>query len=181
MTTTDPTFTDRRAAIMETARATVAEQDAQIAARIEHLAHAGIAAATPLVCSFLESYGADITQTPLASGPCTDPNHALAWMSAAGFEFEIIRPQRPYTQSCHTEAGDFDVWLLHPETGERACWLRNGSRWETVAPVLVDLSPDTLDTEPTPEPEPRDHPAEVLVDALRAFVRSLDERMDGGF
>lgn len=174
MTTTDHPdliLTDRRSAIMDAARATVAEIHQQTRREHELRANAAVAEALPTISAFLESYGADPTNG-IASGPCTDPDHALAWVTtAAGFSFDIVDEPHRYLNERRPVA-----WLLHPETGARVC--RLPSSWEHAASLLVAESVDTID--PTPEPE-RDHPAETLVDALRAFVRSLDERMDGGF
>lgn len=171
MTTLDHP-TDRRAAIMEAARQAAADHAAAERRKHEADANAAIDQVLPLVAELLESYGVDPT-TGIASGACSDPTHALAWITtAAGFDFEVVRND-------HYQPGRLDCWLLHPETGSPVVKLRPGITWELVACELVRTSVDNLDA--PADPEPRDHPADRLVDALHDLIDGRLATAEGGF
>ena len=167
MTTLDHP-TDHRDRIMDAVREVIDTDHAAAKTRRMDQAVAAHTVHLPDVLRVLEQYGTDTTAGQATWGVCTDPAHALAWITTAeGFAFEIVE-SGPATE----------CWLLHPLTGERVYRIDYQATWENAARAIH--AADTASQEPWNEPEPAVHPAEVLVDALRAFVESIGGR-DVGF
>lgn len=168
----DLVLSDRREHIMQAVRDVITADTERAKRDHEHAANAAIEAALPHISRFLESYGADPT-TGIVSGPCTDPDHALAWaVTAAGFSFEMVLSRR---------FGDTECWLLHPLTSERVYRIDYQAKWEHAARAIhtADAMVDMSDFD---EPAPSaDDPTVALVDALRAFIQAHQDRAEGGF
>lgn len=163
---------DKRDRIMD-AVAEVIAADTERAART-HIAaaNAALEVCLPAISAFLEDYGAD-PGAGIMSGPCTEATHALAWVTTtAGFSFEIYRAV--YSDRAENAA----CWLLHPETGVRVYRIDYQARWENAARAIHAADEATIEIGDEDKP---DHPADVLVDALRAFVESIGSDHDRGF
>lgn len=168
----DIILSDKRDHIMQAVREVI-DADAERARRQrEHDAAVAVKEHLPHISAFIESYGTDPTNG-MVSGPCTDAGHALAWVTtAAGFHFEIVESHRTFIGS--------ECWLLHPMTAERVYRIDCQATWENAARAIHAADERTV--EPLAEGPDADHPAEVLVDALRAFIDSITEHHGlGGF
>lgn len=172
------TDTDRRAAIMAAAGEIAAEVERANAALHADWAQEAVTVCLPDVLRVLEGYGCDTTAGEARWGACSDPDHCIAWITTEeGFEFELTQAVNgPYD----TQHGRVEAWLLHPETGRRCYRVTPYSTWRDAALAIHRASPSNLGPEPEPEQAGDVHPADALVDALRAYIASLDVR-GGGF
>lgn len=167
----DLILSDRREHIMQAVRDVITADTERAKRNHEHAANAAIEAALPHISRFLESYGADPT-TGIVTGPCTDPDHALAWaVTAAGFSFEMVLSRR---------FGDTECWLLHPLTGERVYRIDGQATWEHAARAIHAADQATEDIGDEDHP-PAEHPADVLVTALRYFIEAVGSHHDRAF
>ena len=168
----DLILSDRREHIMQAVRDVITADTERAKRNHEQAVNKAIEDALPYISRFLESYGADPT-TGIVTGPCTDPDHALAWaVTAAGFSFEIVECPRYDRTEC---------WLLHPLTSERVYRVDHyQTTWEHAARAIHAADEATVDIgdEDTP---PADHPAEVLVSALRDFIEAIGSHHDRAF
>lgn len=169
----DMILSDRRDLIMAAVAEVIDADHATAQRRHEQAVNAAVEEHADRIAAFLEDYGTD-SGLGMVSGPCTDPTHALAWVStAAGFCFEIVAPV--YSDRTENTA----CWLLHPMTGERVYRIDYQATWANAARAIHAADAQTVDIG---EPEPdADHPADVLVSALRAFIESLGSHHDAGF
>lgn len=172
----DLILSDRREHIMQAVRDVITADHAAERRRAEQAANAAIEEWADRIATFLEDYGTD-SGLGMVSGPSTDPTHALAWVTtAAGFSFEIVESRYPDAAAM----GGTECWLLHPMTGERVYRIDYQATWANAARAIHAADERTVDIG-DPEPD-ADHPADVLVDALRAFVAAVTEHnATGGF
>lgn len=165
----DIVLSDKRDRIMAAVAEVIDADHAADLDRRSRLAEDAVAVALNDVLRILEQYGTDTTAGMARWGTCTDAGHGLAWIDTEeGFTFDIVE-----------DGAGTECWLLHPETGERVYRIDYQATWPNAARAIHAADARTVDigAEPTP---PAEHPADVLVEALRAFVESLGSR-DHGF
>lgn len=168
----DIILSDKRDHIMQAVQEVIDADHAADRRRHEQAANAAIEAVLPDVSRFIESYGAD-PGAGMTAGPCSDPTHALAWVTtAAGFSFEVV-------EDYGSRHSDHACFLLHPMTGERVYLIDYQATWENAARAIHAADQATTGIG-EPEP-PADHPADVLVNALRAFIEAIGSHHDAGF